>query len=265
MFRKRKRHGEHLEAQLGELQDTVASLRESLAPGNASTEAIPPRTIMTPEFFAKYGWDKQVDPWLDELESMPEDLPNAYRIWKSAQRYRAAGNDARAKRCEMLIKLLHNSYIPTDVNLGEDVQFGYGGMGVILHPLCEIGDGVVIGSNVTLGGKQKPTRISPTTGRRLNVPRIEDYAYIATGAKILGGVTIGPFAIVGANAVVTHDVPAGGVVAGLPAKQVAQVTAENALHYKQTYLSIRKLSDEDFMTKFKDSVSSTLQLENRRS
>ncbi|MCU1568610.1 MAG: hypothetical protein JWQ56_3547 [Pseudarthrobacter sp.] len=209
---------------------------------------------MNPEFFATYGWDKQVDPWLDELEDMPENLPNAYRIWKSAQRYRSAGNEARAKRCEMLIKLLHNSYIPTDVRLGEDVQFGYGGMGVILHPLCEIGDGVSIGSNVTLGGNKKPTRTSTITGRMVNVPRVENYAYIATGAKILGGVTVGAFAIVGANAVVTRDVPAGGVVAGVPARQVSQVTAENALHYKATYLTARRLNDVDYLATFIDHV-----------
>ena len=205
---------------------------------------------MNQEFFVKYGWDKQVDPWLDELESMPDDLPNAYRIWKSAQRYRAAGNEARAKRCEMLIKLVHNSYIPTDVRLGDDVQFGYGGMGVILHPLCEIGDGVSIGSNVTLGGNKRPTRISAVTGSAINVPRVENYAYIATGAKVLGGVAVGAFAIVGANAVVTKDVPAGGVVAGIPATLVSQVTVENALQYKATYLTARRLSDADYLRAF---------------
>ncbi|MGX9900553.1 serine O-acetyltransferase [Arthrobacter sp. SA17] len=185
---------------------------------------------------------------------MPEELPNAYRIWKSAQRYRDAGHEARARRCEMLIKLIHNSYIPTDVRLGEEVQFGYGGMGVILHPLCEVGDGVSIGSNVTLGGNKRPTRVSAVTGRPINVPRIENYAYIATGAKVLGGVTVGAFAIVGANAVVTHDVPAGGVVAGIPARLVSQVTAENALQYKATYLTARRLSDVEFLRTFSEHV-----------
>jgi serine O-acetyltransferase len=212
---------------------------------------------MNAEFIAKYGWDKQVDPWLDELESMPIDMPNAYRIWKSAQRYLAAGNVDRAKRCEVLIKLLHNSYIPIELQLGEDVQFGYGGMGVIVHKLCEIGDGVVIGSNVTLGGSQKPTRISPVTGRRLSIPRVEEYAYIATGAKVLGGVTVGAFAIIGANAVVTNDVPPGGIVAGQPAKLLRQLTRETVLRYKRTYLSLRKLSDEDFLVKFDQHVEST--------
>jgi serine O-acetyltransferase len=212
------------------------------------------------EFITKYGWDRQVDPWLDELESMPLDLPNAYRIWKSGRRYLAAGHTERAYRCEVLIKLLHNSYIPMEVQLGEDVQFGYGGMGVIIHKLCEIGDGVVIGSNVTLGGSQKPTRISPVTGGRLSVPRIEDYAYIATGAKILGGVTIGSFAIVGANAVVTSDVPVGGIVAGIPAKLSRTLTAETVLAYKQTYLALRKLPDEEFLGKFNERANGLFDL-----
>lgn len=187
---------------------------------------------------------------MDQLETMPPELPNAYRIWKSAQRYLAAGHTERAKRCEMLIKLLHNSYIPNGLKMGNDVQFGYGGMGVIIHPLCEIGDGVVIGSNVTLGGKQKPTRLSEATGRRVNVPFIGAYASVSTGAKILGGVTVGPFAIIGANSVVTKDVPAGGVVAGIPGRLISTVDRSSVLKYKQTYLALRKLPDDEFLHMF---------------
>ncbi|WP_161599348.1 hypothetical protein [Arthrobacter luteolus] len=212
---------------------------------------------MDTEFFEKYGWDRQVDPWLDQLQNMPPELPNAYRIWKSAQRYLAAGNFERAKRCEVLIKLLHNSYIPNELKMGKDVQFGYGGMGVIIHPLCEIGDGVVIGSNVTLGGKQKPTRISEATGRNVNVPSIGAYASVSTGAKILGGVEVGPFAIIGANSVVTKDVPAGGIVAGIPSRLLSTIDRTSVLKYKQTYLALRRLSDEDFLSHFDNYIAAS--------
>lgn len=210
---------------------------------------------MDAEFVKKYGWDTQVDPWLDELEAVVPELPNAYRIWLSGKRYLRAGNLVRAQRCEQLIKLLHNSYIPLELNMGEEVQFGYGGMGVIVHPLCEIGRGVVIGSNVTLGGSQKPTRVSPLSGRSLNVPRVEDYAYIATGAKLLGGVTIGAFAIVGANAVVTRDVPAGGIVAGQPATLLRTLDANSVRKYKATYLPLRKKTDEELSRIFSSVVN----------
>ncbi len=47
---------------------------------------------------------------------------------------------------------------------------------------------------------------------------IEDGASLGSGSVILGGVTVGANAIVGAGAVVTRDVPPGGTVAGVPAK-----------------------------------------------
>jgi len=64
---------------------------------------------------------------------------------------------------------------------------------------------VVIGQQVTLGG------------RDLNIdhmPVIEDGVYLGAGCKVLGKVVVGRGAIVGANAVVTKDVPAGAVVVG---------------------------------------------------
>ena len=46
---------------------------------------------------------------------------------------------------------------------------------------------------------------------------------ICAGAKVLGGITIGSNVIIGANAVVVHDVPDGSVVCGVPAKVIGRV------------------------------------------
>jgi serine O-acetyltransferase len=77
-------------------------------------------------------------------------------------------------------------------------------MGIVIHPAAEIGADVVIGHQVTLGGRDLV----------IAAPRVEDGVYIGAGAKILGGVHIGRGATIGANAVVTKDVPPGGVVVG---------------------------------------------------
>ncbi|HOF72365.1 MAG TPA: serine acetyltransferase, partial [Verrucomicrobiota bacterium] len=67
-----------------------------------------------------------------------------------------------------------------------------------------LGDDVVIGHQVTLGGRDLTNA----------APHVEDGVYIGAGAKILGGVRIGRGATGGANAVVTRDVPAGATVVG---------------------------------------------------
>ena len=63
----------------------------------------------------------------------------------------------------------------------------------------------MIGHQVTLGGKDMEIE---------NMPRICDGVYLGAGAKVLGKLTVGAGATIGANAVVTKDVPAGAVVIG---------------------------------------------------
>ena len=77
-------------------------------------------------------------------------------------------------------------------------------LGIVIHSATRIGDNVVIGHQVTLGGRDLTNA----------APDVEEGVYIGTGAKILGGVRIGRGATVGANAVVTRDVPAGATVVG---------------------------------------------------
>lgn len=76
--------------------------------------------------------------------------------------------------------------------------------GIVIHNRACIGNDVVIGHQVTLGGRD-------LTGE---APVIEDGVYIGAGAKILGKVVVGRGATIGANAVITRDVPAAGVAVG---------------------------------------------------
>jgi len=77
-------------------------------------------------------------------------------------------------------------------------------MGIVIHGNTRIGDNVVIGHQVTLLGRDLTNA----------APQVEDGVYIDAGAKILGGVRIGRAATIGANTVVTKDVPAGSIVVG---------------------------------------------------
>lgn len=88
------------------------------------------------------------------------------------------------------------------------------GMGVVIGETCEIGDNVTLFQGVTLGGTGKEK------GKRH--PTLEDNALIATGAKVLGSITIGKDSKVGAGSVVLHDVPPNSTAVGIPGRVVIQ-------------------------------------------
>mgnify|MGYP001943821489 CR=1 FL=1 len=84
------------------------------------------------------------------------------------------------------------------------------GMGIVIGETTEIGDGVMLYHGVTLGGQ-----VLTQTKRH---PTIEDNVTIGAGAKVLGPITVGTGSAIGANAVVTKDVPAHHIAIGIPAK-----------------------------------------------
>ncbi|MFJ7935202.1 serine O-acetyltransferase [Sporosarcina sp. NPDC096371] len=82
------------------------------------------------------------------------------------------------------------------------------GMGVVIGETCEIGNDVTIYQGVTLGGTGKEK------GKRH--PTLRDNVLVASGAKVLGSITIGENSKVGAGSVVLKDVPADSTVVGIP-------------------------------------------------
>lgn len=91
----------------------------------------------------------------------------------------------------------------------------------VIGETAEIGDDVTLYQNVTLGGTDPANGIA---GKRH--PTLMDGVIVGSGAQVLGPVTVGARARVGANAVVTKDVPEGATMVGIPARQMlVDVTA----------------------------------------
>ncbi len=84
------------------------------------------------------------------------------------------------------------------------------GVGVVIGETAVIGNDVLVYHGVTLGGKTlDPVKRHPTIGDRV---------IIGAGAKLIGAITIGDDCAVGANAVVTKDMPKGTVAVGVNAR-----------------------------------------------
>jgi serine O-acetyltransferase len=105
----------------------------------------------------------------------------------------------------------------TGIEIHPAAQIGDGlfidhGMGVVIGETAQIGDNVTLYQGVTLGGT------GFATGKRH--PTVQDNVTIGSGAKMLGPITIGHGAKIGANSVVIHDVPPNSTVVGNPGHPV---------------------------------------------
>ena len=104
-------------------------------------------------------------------------------------------------------RILFAVVLPTTVRVGKDVVLGDSGLGTMSHARAVIGDRVIVGPSVNIGGGTP----------HAEVPVIEDAVEIGAGARVLGPVRVGRGAIVGANVVVVNDVPSGAVAGDVPA------------------------------------------------
>ena len=100
------------------------------------------------------------------------------------------------------------------------------GMGVVIGETSDIGNNVTIYHMATLGG------ISPSINSKdqRNIkrhPTLKDNVVVGSGAQVLGPVVVGKNAKIGANAVVTKDVPENAVMVGIPAKNMNEGSIED--------------------------------------
>lgn len=126
----------------------------------------------------------------------------AHALWKSGARFPAR-----------FLSALTRSTTGVDIHpaaqIGRRVFIDHA-TGVVIGETTEVGHDVVIFHGVTLGG------VAMVPGKRH--PTVGNHVMVGAGAKVLGPITLGDGVKVGANAVVTKDVPCGSVAIGVPAR-----------------------------------------------
>ena len=101
------------------------------------------------------------------------------------------------------------------------------GMGVVIGETSEIGDNVTIYHMVTLGGIS-PSIDSDSQREIKRHPTLKDNVVVGSGAQILGPILIGENSKIGANAVVTKNVPENAIMIGIPAKNINTSSEEDS-------------------------------------
>ena len=106
------------------------------------------------------------------------------------------------------IQVITGIELPCEVAVGKNFRIDHFG-GIIISGFASFGDNCVIRDGVTVGLRRVDDPVAPKIGHNVD---------IGTGAKVLGGITIGDNVVIGANAVVLEDVPSNSIAVGVPAR-----------------------------------------------
>ena len=132
--------------------------------------------------------------------------------------------DLIARIISQFSRFLTGIEIHPKAKIGKNLFIDHG-MGVVIGETSEIGNNVTIYHMATLGGIA-PSINSNDQRQVKRHPTLSDCVVVGSGAQILGPVMVGANAKIGANAVVTKDVPENAVMVGIPAKNVGTATEE---------------------------------------
>jgi acetyltransferase-like isoleucine patch superfamily enzyme len=135
---------------------------------------------------------------------------------------------------EVFVSRLAKFYNPANIEIGNDSVI----MDCFMQAWAtiDIGNHVIINDGVKLLTGSHNLH-SPDFEAKLLPIKIEDYAWIATGAMVLGGVTIGKGGVVGAGAVVRENVPPLGIVIGNPSQLIGFRRCSDFNYHFGQYLS----------------------------
>ena len=145
-------------------------------------------------------------------------------LHRIANFFAVAKFDLIARMISQFSRFMTGIEIHPKAKIGKNLFIDHG-MGVVIGETSDIGDNVTIYHMATLGGIS-PSINSDDQRETKRHPTLQDNVVVGSGAQILGPITIGKNAKIGANAVVTKDVPENGVMVGIPAKNVGTATEE---------------------------------------
>ena len=145
-------------------------------------------------------------------------------LHRIANFFAVAKFDLIARMISQFSRFMTGIEIHPKAKIGKNLFIDHG-MGVAIGETSDIGDNVTIYHMATLGGIS-PSINSDDQRETKRHPTLQDNVVVGSGAQVLGPITIGKNAKIGANAVVTKDVPENGVMVGIPAKNVGTATEE---------------------------------------
>ena len=145
-------------------------------------------------------------------------------LHRIANFFAVAKFDLIARMISQFSRFMTGIEIHPKAKIGKNLFIDHG-MGVVIGETSDIGDNVTIYHMATLGGIS-PSINSDDQRETKRHPTLQDNVVVGSGAQVLGPITIGKNAKIGANAVVTKDVPENGVMVGIPAKNVGTATDE---------------------------------------
>ena len=141
---------------------------------------------------------------------------------KIANFFAIAKFDLVARIISQFSRFLTGVEIHPNAKIGKNLFIDHG-MGVVIGETSEIGNNVTIYHNVTLGGIAPSINTNDQRNTKRH-PTLEDNVVVGSGAQILGPITIGKNSLIGANAVVTKNVPEKSIMVGIPATRVGDAT-----------------------------------------
>ena len=166
------------------------------------------------------------DPAAKSKISVVLTYPGAKAVFmhRIANFFAVAKFDLIARIISQFSRFITGIEIHPKAKIGKNLFIDHG-MGVVIGETSIIGDNVTIYHNVTLGGIS-PSIDSDNQREVKRHPTLQDHVVVGSGAQVLGPITVRNNAKIGANAVLTKDVPENGVMVGIPAKNVGTASEE---------------------------------------